>query len=111
MTGLHVALAVPHDAKAEVTGVHFEVTNSLGEARDAIFSLEEEPLPGLLSPDLEGHPFTDWLVRLEPGVYTVAATPLKQGGSPSDRFARARGAASVFAGMTTELVLTGYGTN
>ena len=107
VTGLHVALAVPHNAEAEVTGVLFEVTNDLGEARYAIFSLEEEPLPGLLGPDLVGHPFTDWLVRLEPGDYTVAATPLKRGGSPSDLFAQARGGASVFAGMTTELVLIG----
>jgi hypothetical protein len=37
----------------------------------------------------------------------VAATPLKKGGSPSDLFAQARGGASVFAGMITELVLTG----
>jgi hypothetical protein len=107
VTGLHVALAVPHDAKGEVTGVFFEVTNNLGEARHAIFSLEEETLPRLLGPDLAGHPFTDWLVRLEPGAYTVAATPLKKGGSPSDLFAQARGRASVFAGMITELVLTG----
>lgn len=107
VTGLHVALAVPHDARAEVTGVFFEVTNNLGEARHAIFSLEEETLPGLLGPDLAGYPFTDWLVRLEPGDYTVAATPLKKGGSPSDLFAQARGGASVFRGMTTKLVLTG----
>lgn len=107
VTGLHVALAVPHDAKTEVHGVLFEVTNNLGEARHAIFSLEEEPLPGLLGPDLAGHPFTDWLVRLEPGDYTVAATPLRKGGSPSALFAQARGGASVFPGMTTELVLTG----
>ncbi|MDH3725916.1 MAG: hypothetical protein OER77_00155 [Myxococcales bacterium] len=107
VTGLHVALAVPHNAKAEVSGVHFEVTNNLGEARHAIFSLEEEPLPGLLGPDLAGQPFTDWFVRLEPGDYIVAATPLKKGGSPSDLFAQARGGASVFSGMTTALVLTG----
>lgn len=107
VTGLHVALAVPHDAKAKVTGVFFEVTNDLGDVRHAIFSLEDETLPGLLGPDLAGHPFTDWLVRLEPGAYTVAATPLKKGGSPSDPFAQARGDAWVFAGMTTELVLSG----
>jgi hypothetical protein len=107
VTGLHVALIVPHDAKAEVTGVHFEVTNDLGEALDAIFSLEEEPLPGLLGAALAGHPFTDWLVRLEPGDYTIAATPLKRGGSPSDLSVQARGSASVFRGMVTELVLTG----
>jgi len=107
VSGLHVALAFPHDAKTEVTGVLFEVTNNVGEARHAIFSLEEETLPGLLGPDLAGHPFTDWLVRLEPGDYTVAALPLQKDGSPSDLFAQARGGASVFPGMTTELVLTG----
>ncbi len=106
-TGLHVALAVPRDAKAEVTGVFFQVTNSLGHARHAIFSLEEETLPGLLGPDLAGHPFTDWLVRLEPGAYTVVATPLKKGGSPSELFAEARSDAWVSAGTVTEIVLTG----
>lgn len=106
VTGLHVALAVPPHAQSEVAAVFFEVTNELGAARHAIFSLEEDTLPGLLGPDLAGHPFTDWLVRLEPGAYTVVATPLRNGGSRSRLLAQARSDAWVFGGMTTELVLT-----
>ena len=106
-TGLHVALVVPQDGMAEITGVFFEVTNDLGEAREALFSLEEEPFLCLLDRSFVGFACTDWLVRLEPGDYTVTATPLKKGGSPSDLFVVAQGGASVLPGMTTELVLTG----
>jgi hypothetical protein len=106
-TGLHVALVIPQDGMAEVTGVFFEVTNDLGEMREALFSLEEEPFLCLLDRGFEGHACTDWLVRLEPGDYMVVATPLKTGGSPSELFAVARGGTSVLPGMTTELVLTG----
>jgi hypothetical protein len=105
-TGLHVAFVVPQDGMAEITSVFFKVTNDLGEAREALFSLEEEPLLCLLDRSFAGFACTDWLVRLEPGDYTVTATPLKTGGSPSDLFVVAQGGASVLPGMTTELVLT-----
>ena len=105
-TGLHVALVVPRDA-TEITSVFFEVRNNLGEVRQALFSLEEEPFLCLIDPGFAGHACADWLVRLEPGDYAVAATPLTTGGAPSHSFAPARGIASVFPGATTEIVLSG----
>ena len=105
VTGLHVAFLVPQENMSEVAGVLFEVRDEVGQAREALFSLEDDPAVCLLGPDFSGQACTDWLVRLAPGEYTVTATPLDAHGSPSTRFAVAQGGASVLPGITSEIVL------
>ena len=92
--------------------VHFKVVSQdddcSGEAvAEATKPLEDEALPVWLQPEGggEAHPFADTLFTLPPGEYRVCATPLTANGEPSQECRPAERLATVFAEMTTEILL------
>lgn len=96
----------------DVTAIHFKVVEGgepcgSGAIVESIEALQTEGLSAaLLAPGAgNAHPFADSLFVLEPGNYTVCATPLDSNGHPSRECEEAAEDAEVTEGATTEIVL------
>jgi hypothetical protein len=92
-------------ASADVVGVQYEVTCASGESASVYVELEEEGLPYHLSPALEGAPFTDLFLVLQPGFCEVTATPMQSPQLASDQCSPAYASGFITAEETTEWLL------
>ena len=101
-TTVRIALGA---AGADVVGVQYAVHCANGEPMTAYVELEEEGLPYHLSPALEGSPFTDLFLVVQPGFCEVTATPMQSPQQPSDDCSPAYASGVITAEETTEWLL------
>ena len=110
---IKAALTVPEESKHDVAMAQFNVVAIDGDCSDTPLAtttsaIEEEGLVASLDPSgADGtRAFADGLMTLPPGEYKVCVQPLQADGSPSEECAVAEGTGTVFAELTTEIVLT-----